>query len=369
MQRLPNTLHLKLGPKLNTIMKTKTKVLHILKLNTFKGGAEILVSDISLHAETSHHKILTWGRKLTFSQDDDSVRSECLHFTFSSVCKALKVLIWADVLHIHLFPALYICAFLPKKKVFTEHNTENRRRKFTQLKLIERIIYRCYKKIICISKGTEDSLINWLNCPKDLLCVIHNGVDLKKYKQSTINRKFDPIKKELVIGMAARFVEQKDQRALISAMEFLPKNYFLQLAGEGPKIDEMKMLVTSLGLDSRVTFIGFIKDMTLFYSKIDIYVQSSHWEGFGLPVIEAMATGCPALGSDVPGLNEVIGTESYLFPSGNSEVIAKKIKELSDNSVVYSAAINYSIKNSKRFSIVETTKKYELIYAKFSNSI
>lgn len=348
-------------------MTTKTNVLHILKQHSEKGGTDILLDDIIRQAQASNHKVLAWGVSCGGKKSERTADRILLTWKPSNIIASVRALIWADVLHVHLFPALYFCALLPKKKIFTEHNTKNRRRDIKFLKFAERIIYGCYEKIICISHATKYSLKDWAACPDGKLGVVYNGVDLDKYGAGRSKKKRDD--NAIHIGMAARFVEQKDQATLIRAFSHLPQNYHLRLAGEGPRYKEIKDLATALQLDSRVTFLGFVQNMEHFYPKIDLYVQSSHWEGFGLPVIEAMAAGCPALGSDVPGLDEVIGNKSYLFSCGDAEQLAQKIREVCEDQHAYATAVNYSALQAQSFSILQTTKQYEQVYEFVANGI
>ncbi|MCV5215430.1 glycosyltransferase, partial [Escherichia coli] len=69
-----------------------------------------------------------------------------------------------------------------------------------------------------------------------------------------------------------------------------------------------------------------------------MYVQSSIVEGFGLAAVEAMAEGLPVLGSDVPGLNEVIGDKTYLFKQGQSDDLITKILHIVGSKSSYEAA-------------------------------
>ncbi|TOK95036.1 glycosyltransferase, partial [Vibrio parahaemolyticus] len=88
--------------------------------------------------------------------------------------------------------------------------------------------------------------------------------------------------------------------------------YHLHLAGDGDRKASLQRLAQSLNVSPRVHFHGVVSDIPLFLSDMDIYVQSSHVEGFGLAAVEAMAAGLPVLSSNVPGLDEVTGSSKYL---------------------------------------------------------
>ncbi|WP_140323158.1 glycosyltransferase, partial [Vibrio parahaemolyticus] len=99
-----------------------------------------------------------------------------------------------------------------------------------------------------------------------------------------------------------------------------------------------------------------------FLSDMDIYVQSSHVEGFGLAAVEAMAAGLPVLASDVPGLDEVTGSSEYLFEVGDSNRLAQKVAELCEDAALYNSASHYSVNRAKLYTIDKFREGYYGIY-------
>jgi glycosyltransferase involved in cell wall biosynthesis len=75
-------------------------------------------------------------------------------------------------------------------------------------------------------------------------------------------------------------------------------------------------LARRLGIDKRVTWIPHVEaaDLVVLYEAAVALVQPSLYEGFGLPVVESMASGCPVVASDIPTLREVVGTAAILVP-------------------------------------------------------
>lgn len=95
---------------------------------------------------------------------------------------------------------------------------------------------------------------------------------------------------------------------------------------------------------------------------MDIYVQSSHVEGFGLAAVEAMAAGLPVLSSNVPGLDEVTGRDEFLFNVGDSTQLADKVQSLIEDSELYDNSTEYSVNRAKLYTIDKFREGYYGLY-------
>lgn len=284
-----------------------------------------------------------------------------------------------DIVHTHLFPTQY-WAIMAKKifrikipMVTTEHSTNNRRRNRKELRWIERIIYNNYDRIICISKEAKVKLIEWVPKIESRTTVIYNGINLKSiedakpYNRMKFFGEFKINKNSKIILMVSRFSMQKDYKTLINAAKLLPEDYHIILVGKGPLKDEMIYLAESLNISHRVHFLGYRKDVERIMKSVDLYVQSSHWEGFGIAAAEAMAAGLPVVASDVPGLSEVVGNGGILFPKGNHESLAIKIEEICSSQEKYQKVANKCNMKSKEFDIEEMVNKYIKEYLELLN--
>jgi len=276
-----------------------------------------------------------------------------------------------------LFPAFYWVSLAAKlifknkpKFVYTEHSTHNRRREKSYLRLLEKFIYNSYDKIISISQQTEDNLIRWLK-PKDpkKFIVIENGVDIEKfinatpYNKSEINGEFTNGTK--LICMVGRFSEAKDQTTLIKAMKHVPSNVHLLLVGKGPLKEKNEELVKQINLEERVHFLGFRDDVARILKTVDIVVLSSNWEGLSLSAVEGMAAGKPLIGSNVPGIKEIVNKYGLLFSKGNSEELANKINQLINDPKKYNEIAEKCQLRAKFYStekmIDEYIKQYNIL--------
>lgn len=341
------------------------KIVHIINNLEIGGGAQALVKDIIKYGKYDH-KVITLEKPSLQFADIEQLN------LFRNPIKSLNHIFNSDLLHFHLFPSLYLAPiFFFKKKIFTEHNTFNRRRKYKIFKYIDSFFYSFFIKIICISNGTKAALGEWLIgknfIPK--LDIIYNGVDFSAFKKNENrfnNSKEKYLKNEnMVIGMVGSFTEQKNQKFLIEVLADLPINYSLRFAGSGNTLESIQNYANEISLKDRVQFCGLISDIPSFYDDLDIYVHAAHWEGFGLTIIEAIASGLPVLASNVSGLKEII-EPSYLFNNDEKTNLVRLIqniftdKELIDLEKLYKSSM-------EAFDITIMVKKYESKYKLIKN--
>ena len=275
-----------------------------------------------------------------------------------------------DIVHSHLTHAQYWTSLASRidfgKRIYitTEHSTSNNRRQKFIFKLIDRFIYKPYKKIISISPATQEELIKWIGGNKKRFEIIENGVDLSRFSQGN---KIDLSEYGLdsddkIIIMISRFHKAKDQNTVIKSLEFLPKIYKLVLVGDGERREELEKLTSEKNLSSRVFFLGIRKDIPDLLKTSYVAVQSSIFEGFGITALESMSAGIPTIATDVPGLSAIVKGGGILFPVGNYKKLAKIIFSLERNDM-YNKIKNSCIEKSKMYDIKITAEKYINLYS------
>jgi L-malate glycosyltransferase len=153
--------------------------------------------------------------------------------------------------------------------------------------------------------------------------VIYPGVEVDAPHGSRLRVPF-------VIGTAGRLVELKGYGCLIEAMRPLMAEVSelqLEIAGDGPERAALERQAADLGLADRVRFLGWKPDIRSVMRNWDLYVQPSIEEGFGLAVLEAMATGLPVVATAVGGLMELVEHEStgWLVPPGDTQALERTL--------------------------------------------
>lgn len=272
-----------------------------------------------------------------------------------------------DIVHTHntapqLFAAIasVLCSAV---LCTTEHNTSNRRRGSRWYAPVDRWMYNKYKTVICISDKVRENLLKHLQKTSAHTITIPNGIDVDKFKSAKPDEEIATnFKTKTKIMMVAGFRYQKNQPALIRAIGMLDNHYHLFLVGDGEKRQECEALVKELGLESKVSFLGVRSDVPQLLKAVDICVISSHWEGFGLVAVEAMAAGKPVIASDVPGLAEVVRGYGMLFEPDNPIHLFHQIKALSENQKFYNQIASKCKMRAEDFSIDTMAEKYYKVY-------
>lgn len=307
-----------------------------------------------------------------FSVDTGSV------YNPMNVFKIIPHLKKYDVIHVHLFPAQYwvvlakIVSFSKVKLLFTEHNTSNRRLENKFFRFVDRLIYRWYDKVICITQEIKKILLNHTGLSYSMFTVIENGVNLNAISKAGVLSKQDIDKKinqsDTLLIQVAGFREQKDQSTLIKALQYLPSTVKLALVGDGVLLKECEVLVDELQLGNRVVFLGLRMDVPQLLKTADVIVLSSKYEGLSLSSIEGMAAGRPFIGSNVPGLSEIVAGAGVLFEQGNSRVLADKIMELLNDKDYYTQVVEACRKRASQYDIHKMVDQHITLYESICKS-
>jgi glycosyltransferase involved in cell wall biosynthesis len=188
-------------------------------------------------------------------------------------------------------------------------------------------------RILADSKATRQDLIRWYNVPEQKIAVVYPGRD------ETLVPVHDPdvlAATRARYGLAAGYLlyvgtlhPRKNLVRLVQAfaamLEQAPKDLQLVLAGQkGWLYDDILAQVRKLGLQERVVLTGYVpdEDLPALLSGALAFVYPSLYEGFGFPVLEAMACGTPVVCSDVSSLPEVAGDAALMVDPLDVEELA-----------------------------------------------
>lgn len=175
--------------------------------------------------------------------------------------------------------------------------------------------------------------------PGDKIRVIYNGVDTQKFRPSLemrgqVRREFGLDDETLVVGTVGRLVALKDHLTLLrAAARLVRQNYKVHiiLAGSGPEQSRLEQFVAgSEDLTGRVSFVGASDKVSELLQAMDVFVLPSICEGFSNTLLEAMASGLPAIATRVGGNPEVLeeGRSGWLFSPGGDEELAALLGKL-----------------------------------------
>ncbi len=205
---------------------------------------------------------------------------------------------------------------------------EDRRRRLKQayLRRLCRVSVHQARQVIAVSQQTANDLVRGFGVPAARVCVIPNGVDPRFAPAAPKASRAFRVRK----GLPSRFVlyvgtlePRKNLAALVRAFVAWQRAHPAQrgeiklvLGGAmGWYADEILGLVKELDAGRDVLFPGYVADVELpdWYRAAELFVYPSRFEGFGLPVLEAMACGTPVLCSDIPALREIAADAALTF--------------------------------------------------------
>ncbi len=205
------------------------------------------------------------------------------------------------------------------------------------------------KRIIVPSESTKRDIVNYLGYPAEQIDVIFPGIDhiiFKRYNKKKIKYLREKINKCYGIGDNERILlyvggeqPRKNLRTLLFAFEEAAKQIPLRLLIAGPRDwrgehEKLEKILIERKIRDKIFFVGMIENKKLpdLYNAVDLFVFPSYYEGFGLPLIEAMACGCPIITTDTSSIPEVVGDTAIKIkdPFDHKEMADKIIETLSD---------------------------------------
>jgi glycosyltransferase involved in cell wall biosynthesis len=269
-----------------------------------------------------------------------------IHFTFAQVfalaCSFKK---WEipTIYHWHN-PPIALNSYLTPKKQFKGLL----KRSFSGL--VARITdQRIISTHISMSKEITDLLIKNKWTTEKKIKFLPNGISSQFIQNTVPKTKNNNIP---IIGTVANFRPQKDHDTLLKAFRILIESGIrcqLWIVGDGPTRPKMERLAAEFGIQSSVRFLGTVLNPSEFYSRFDIFVLSTHYEGHPLAILEAMGFGLPIVATRISSIPEVITDEvnGLLFNPEDSTQLAQAIKKILLDDKVYSQLSEASIKTFK----------------------
>ncbi|WP_419213233.1 glycosyltransferase family 4 protein [Maribacter sp. X9] len=222
-------------------------------------------------------------------------------------------------------------------------------------------------RLITISEHSRKELIKFTKVKRDKISIISNGVDFKLF--NTKVRQISKIKNiQNYILYVGNVKPHKNLITLLKAYQILPdqfkEKFKLVILGkkEGFITPDLEVFnfIEENKLLKHIIFTGYIKDEEVpsVYQSASLFVFPSIYEGFGLPVLEAMASGIPVLTSNSSSLPEVGGEAASYFEPMDHMQLSTKISEIILNEELKSVLIKKGYQQAKKFSWEPAQKKH-----------
>jgi glycosyltransferase involved in cell wall biosynthesis len=211
-------------------------------------------------------------------------------------------------------------------------------------------------RVLAVSEWTKRDLVEYYGVPDDKVVVTPNGVD-PIFAPSGTRANGSPY--ALFVGTLQ---PRKDPLAALEALALVPGNLRLVLVGpdkgSGP---EVRRMASRLGLNGRVEFAGHVEKSRLaeLYRGATCLVFPSRYEGFGLPVVEAMASGTPVVAAAGGSVPEVAGDAAVLVEPGDPVALAGGIERALADRV---RLVRAGLERAKQYSWAETARGTLAVY-------
>lgn len=228
-------------------------------------------------------------------------------------------------------------------------------------------------KIIVISEHTKNDLVEHYSCPEEKIVVTHLGCDSKfrlienEEKKTEMAAKYG-LKKPFIFNVGS-IEPRKNIIGLIRAYAGLKDSYreefdLVIAGGRGWLNSSIYKEVEKLEINDNVKFIGYVdeEDLPYLYNLAEVFVYPSFYEGFGLPILEAMVCGCPVITSKVSSMPEVGGEAVLYVDPKETGIIKEALESLLDDEKKRGEMIDVGFKQVKNFSWEKCAKQTLAVY-------
>ncbi len=227
--------------------------------------------------------------------------------------------------------------------------------------------------ILADSEATKRDLVDLYRTPAKKVTVLYSGVD-KRYRQindtavlESMRAKYglSGVKYVLSVGTVQ---PRKNYARVIEALALLRASgqdlHYAIAGGKGWLDDEIHQAIERTGMNSFVHLLGFVadEDLPALYNGARLLVLPSLYEGFGFPVLEAMACGTPVITSEISSLPEVAGEAALLVDPYDVDAIAKAMVALDNDKALRARLAEAGFEQAARFSWERSAAQLNAIY-------
>ena len=201
---------------------------------------------------------------------------------------------------------------------------------------LDRFTARWCRRILAVSQGTADFVVQRERIPAHKVVVVPNGVDVRRFQpgdRAAARARWDVEEGDFVVACVGRLHEQKGHRHLFEALAVARRQIsriVCLVAGDGPRRAAVMAEADALGLEHAVRFLGHVQQIHSVYDAADVVVLPSLYEGMSNVLLEAMAMERPVIATAVEGSAELVrpGETGFLVPPGDEAALEEALVEL-----------------------------------------
>jgi glycosyltransferase involved in cell wall biosynthesis len=216
------------------------------------------------------------------------------------------------------------------------------------------------------SENTRQDILRLLRVPEERVAVIHLGIPegygpMEPATSRAIRVRYN-LQQPFILYTGSSH-PRKNLMAVVEAFEAIaddvPHDLVLKVSRRWPS-QSICQRVQNSRVASRIRLLeGLfpISELAMLYNEADVFVYPSLYEGFGLPVLEALACGCPTITSNISSLPEVAGEAALLVPPRDIPAIAEVIRRVLTDPGLRNALRQRALQQAQKFSWIETARK------------
>lgn len=228
-----------------------------------------------------------------------------------------------------------------------------------RLALDLRLRYACREAdhIVAISESTRQDLMQFYKVPPEKISVIYQSCH-ERYMQERSNKTLEAVRQryqlpgDYMLSVGA-IVPRKNLSGVVKALSILPKAERLPLVvvGKGTRHkQQIQRLASQLGLHNQIHFVNArFNDLPAIYQNASLFLYPSLYEGFGIPILEALFSKVPVLTSNTSSLPEAGGPGAHLVDPAQPEEIARGIQKMLGNSEYQARLVEAGFEHAQQF--------------------
>lgn len=353
------------------------RVLHILALGG-AGGIESLSVDVAQISSDENYFYFLWGggknaERIAQLTQHIQIRnfktknafSEYRYFERYCLENKIECVVVQGVSPMMIVFATVLKVTHPNiKEVLYMHNDATYVLKKSKERIPFKIAYHYCDGCIAISNFVKESVKKAIGDNKKVQ-VIYNGVNVRNFVKKVNIIEDDDHLHMIFVG---RLIKEKGVDNILKAMAVSCNlDCKLTVVGDGPDREPLKRKSEELGLNSKVDFVGIQWNIPQWLKKADVFVHACEWnEGFGITLVEAMASGIPCVAFNKGAIPEIIDDQinGFIVKDSTTEALAQELQEIQtlrkDNKEKWAALRTAARKKAEEFSVENYVQKLSM---------
>jgi len=227
------------------------------------------------------------------------------------------------------------------------------------------------RRVITISESSRQDVHRFFDVPLARIDVVQPGVDSYYRPVPAVDvvafRQRENLPEKFVLHVGT-LQPRKNLPVLLEAFATLgrPELQLLLVGGKGWQFDEIFQGITRLGIQEQVRLTGYVPDqeLPLWYNAAALFVFPSLYEGFGMPVIEAMACGTPVIAANTSSIPEAAGKAAILFEPQDVTELAERMGTVLDDPELSNKMREKGLRQAQQFSWQRAGRETAAVYRK-----